>query len=98
MKITLALDGIVLFESGDRAHTRDAVRAVAAAYCGMMDDEQAQFFEEVGKVFESWGINGDSQAYYIGRHMNNCSCITYVGRDVLRAICKAMELPPERHD
>ena len=94
MRVTVTLDGIPLFDSGERDAMRDAVRAVATFYAGLTDDEQAQFFEHVGKIMADWrapSYGADWQQAAIGEHMAACKCITAVGRDFLRRTADYMD-------
>ncbi len=87
----LTLDGIELFDSGDRDHTAGAVKAIAAAHASLTDDEQAQFFEEVGRIMETWPTGKmDTQTYYIGKHMATCACIGEAGRRFLQSAYETM--------
>lgn len=96
MRIVLALDGIPLFDSGEQNHAAGAVKALAAAWCGLSDDEQAQFFEEVGRITEAWpNGDGDRQSWFIGRHMRRCQCISDAGRTFLRSIVSGMDYRDE---
>lgn len=48
---------------------------VAALFCEMNDDEQAQFFEHVGRRMAEWGaFKRDTQVISIAEHMNECEC------------------------
>ena len=87
--VTLSIDGAVVFSS---APTQPAT--VAALFAGMNDDEQAQFFEDVGRLIAQWeGTAGERQLWAVGRHMKMCACITSRGRDVLRTLVAAMDAP-----
>lgn len=94
-RVVLSVDGQTVFDSG-QAHGSPAVQAVAAQFAGLTDDEQAQFFEEVGRIMRTWDGQPTSwgsewQQHAIGEHMASCKCITDVGRDMLRTITRAME-------
>ena len=92
MRLQIVLDGVPLFDSGDRDHAKTAVKAIAAVYAGLTDDEQAQFFEDVAAVIDEWDpAMKDRQLWYIGRHMRTCSCIGAGARDMLNRIHSAME-------
>lgn len=90
MRVILTLDDVPLFDSGNRSHTDSAVRALAVFYASLSDDEQAQFFEEVGTTMLAWGAyKRDLQAGFIGRHLATCACIGEAGREFLRLVYEA---------
>jgi hypothetical protein len=87
MRVVLTLDDIPLFDSADRNHADSAVKALAVFYAGLDDDEQAQFFEEVGRAMLGWGeYKRDLQAGFIGRHIGTCACIGEAGREFLKVV------------
>lgn len=73
---------------------------VAAAFCELNDDEQAQFFEEVAKIARAWDRPASLQWYALGRHMASCACSTFAGRAIIDEIHGAMHEPAEgeRHE
>lgn len=65
---------------------------VAKAFCELNDEAQADFFEHVGKIAETWRTQGGTpymQWWYVGRHMRNCACVTDLGRGVVFEIANA---------
>lgn len=92
MRVQILLDGTALFDSGDADPPDTLYKTLAALWAGMTDDDQARFFEEVGRIVSGWGgLGWDGQACYIGKHMATCDCITDVGRGVLRTIVAHMD-------
>lgn len=101
MRITVMLDGVALFDSGNRDMAADAVKALAVAYCGMDSDAQAKFFEEVGQIMNAWETPGspsfvrygafDVQAIEIGQHMWECTCVSEMGREFFRRVAYGLE-------
>lgn len=95
MKITILLDDYPLFESGDGQPADTLYRTLAALWCGMTDDDQARFFEEVGKNVSKWGTGAwDMQAHRIAEHLKTCACITDLGRNAVRGIASRLEPAP----
>lgn len=65
---------------------------LAEAFSEMNDEEQAQFFIEVGRVFESWGVAARMmQASKIGAHLKTCACSTWEARETVRAIAAELD-------
>lgn len=91
MRIVLTLDGWPLFDSEEEL-PRTISQALAALFCAMTDDEQAQFFQAVGQVLKTWsGPTRDRQSYAIGKHMQTCACINETGRKFLLSIADALK-------
>lgn len=100
MRVQLMLDGIAMFDSEERDHAPGLVKALAVAWCGMTDDDQAKFFEEVGRIMDGWDseerprqafyLGADHHRHLIGRHMRDCACIGDAGRRALTDIYSAM--------
>lgn len=66
--------------------------AAAAAFAQLDDDHQAKFFCFVGKIaaltYEGGG--GHGQWWAVGRHLLECRCSNWEGREVISEICGAM--------
>ena len=91
MRIVLTLDGAPIFDSGEKELAGGTYKLLAMAFCGMTDDEQAQFFEAVGQVLKTWpGPARDRQAYAVGKHMRSCVCIGDAGREFLLSIAETI--------
>lgn len=57
---------------------RDAGKLLARQWVRLYDEQQADFFEEAGRImFDTWDFGvGNGQLYAIARHMARCKCIT----------------------
>lgn len=95
MRVQLLLDGVAMYDSGERDPSPTMYKALAVAWCGMTDDQQAQFFEECARIMRDAGYI-DAQSWYIGRHMRTCSCIGDGARELLGSILRAMNVEPPR--
>lgn len=69
------------------------VEQVAQLFAAMSDEQQADFFEHVGKIAETW--DGSTQWWSIGRHMKTCACVSDVGRSVIDGIYGALHYKDE---
>lgn len=75
------------------------VRELAEWFAGLEDERQADFFEQVGLIMESWERpervaywNGaEGQQIAIGRHMRTCACVSEAGRRVIENIAYGMK-------
>ncbi len=68
-----------------------SIEELAGWFCEMTDDDQAQFFIEVGKVLKTWTTMArDNQPYYIGKHLAECECGTPEAREFIENIYKAI--------
>ena len=85
----------------DKIHTlsggftdRD-VSALAEGFCRLDDDHQSKFFVFVARIMGQWdngvGLKRDSQAYYIGKHLQTCKCSTPEAREFLESIVYIMK-------
>lgn len=64
---------------------------LAAAFCSMNDEEQADFFIHCDRIARAtWGHAPDLQWQYIGGHLKNCKCSTPGARDMVDNIHHAM--------
>ena len=89
MKVRLQIDDDTVFELDGKA---PKVSVLASQFCQLDDEEQADFFEAVGRIMETWGHGkAANQAYYIGRHMSKCECVTHIGRDWVREVVRAYD-------
>jgi len=68
-------------------------REIAAAFCDLDDEGQAQFFIECASIASEWNIPGrlgaDWQWYVVGRHLATCECSNDDARDMVREIARA---------
>ncbi len=63
---------------------------LAEAFCGMNDEDQAQFFIECTAIMGRWGSAARSnQAYYIGGHLRTCTCSNDDTRNLVKEIADA---------
>ena len=93
MRVTIAVDGVELFNSGERDPSAGAVKALATVWAGLDDDAQARFFQEVADILA--GVpRGYAQAGSIWRHMATCTCIGPEGRSFLAEIVQTMQAEP----
>lgn len=67
------------------------VNHLAEQFAHLGDDAQAQFF---CLVAEKLGEGLDKQAWFIGRHLVECSCSTKKGKDFVREIVSSMDHHP----
>ncbi len=70
--------------------------ALAEQFSVMYDDQQALFFEELSKLFESWENTGYSQQLSIAGHMVKCECITAAGRRWVHELAEALKYQEDR--
>jgi hypothetical protein len=70
-------------------------RDLAEVFCEMSDEDQTQFFSEVGKVMDRWASHArDMQIHYIGGHLAECSCASPLGREFVTDLHDAMARKP----
>jgi hypothetical protein len=63
---------------------------LAAAFCDMDDEQQAQFFIEAARIAETWTSSSrHMQWFYVGRHLKTCTCSTEDARAMVRDIASA---------
>lgn len=90
-KDAAALD-IIALAAGLLENKDHASSLLAAQFCAMTDDAQAQFFVHVARVMGSWGSAAmDGQLSYIGRHLRTCECSTEAAREWVRGLAAFME-------
>ncbi len=63
---------------------------LAELFCQLVDDDQAQFFVEVGKIAAGWTC-ATMQWHRVGRHLRDCECSTVDGRAVIEEIADGMK-------
>jgi hypothetical protein len=65
---------------------------LAAAFCSMNDEEQADFFIHADRIARETWTDGlpDSQWHYVGGHLKNCECSTEGARQMVESIHYAM--------
>jgi hypothetical protein len=64
---------------------------VAAWFCELDDEAQADFFVEVAKRAESWAVNPDGQWMRVGSHLRTCDCSTDEARELIRNLHYGLE-------
>ncbi len=64
---------------------------LAAAFCEMDDDAQAQFFIECARIAEGWPASASMQWYRVGEHLRTCACSTPEARHMVQEIAEATE-------
>lgn len=74
----------------------DSVQLLAEQFCQLTDEQQADFFEAVGRIMEGWPRDArhwgpEWQRFAIGRHMRDCTCVSDVGRRVIEDIFNGMQ-------
>lgn len=68
---------------------------VAGWFCGLNDEQQADFFIEVARQAQEWpGGPGAGhhtiQWWQVGNHLRTCECSTEDARDMIRALASGM--------
>ena len=63
---------------------------LARQFASMYDEGQADFFEEVARIFDGWDSNGYMQQLSIAGHMVKCECVTEVGRRWVHDMSEAL--------
>lgn len=66
------------------------VSHLAEQFAALTDDAQAQFLCIAAVKL---GSAAGDQAFHIGRHLTGCQCSTEAGREFVREIVNAMEVP-----
>ena len=66
------------------------VELVAKWFCGLNDEQQAQFFIEVARTGLTWTDPGH-QWWGLGRHLKKCGCSTDEARTMLCDIAAAIK-------
>ncbi len=64
---------------------------VAAWFCELDDEAQADFFVEVAKRAEGWAVDPGGQWMRIGSHLRTCDCATDEARELIRHIHYGLE-------
>lgn len=78
----------VVAEMDGRAFTPPQV---AAAFCALTDDDQAQVFIEIARIASTWERSSGMQWWAVGRHLRDCECSTYEARDLIDEIAGGMK-------
>ena len=66
---------------------------IAEAFCELDDEQQAQVFIEIGRVASGWKADGGLPTmtwHEVGRHLRDCPCSTYEGRQVVEDIADGL--------
>ena len=67
---------------------------LAAQFCGMTDDAQAQFFVHVARTMGAWKGGGcHMQLAYIGKHLQECACSTPEARQWINDLSDHLREP-----
>jgi hypothetical protein len=59
---------------------------VAAWFCELNDEQQADFFIKVSSKADEWSHHQNSQWYLVGRHLRDCSCSNRIAREMVQSI------------
>lgn len=65
-------------------------RLLAELFCGMDDEQQAQFFIDASAVARRWNNVADWQWFTVGRHLKTCACSTEDARDMVLSIADGL--------
>lgn len=75
------------------------VKTAAAWFCGLDDEQQAQFLIEVQAEAErAMGVRADGQWYYMMGHLENCECSNEDTRQMIRDWAAYLEPDPYAQD
>ena len=70
-------------------------RQIAEAFCGMNDEDQAQFFIECAAIAHGWLERGEGSPTFqwglVGGHLRDCECSTAQARAMVQCIADGME-------
>lgn len=70
------------------------MKSIAHTFASMDDDMQAKFFVEVARLLNEIPdrpLAYANQAYYIGKHLRDCTCSTEEARQFVEGISEAMK-------
>lgn len=68
------------------------VEQLAQWFCGMSDDDQAQFFVMVAAGMDAYeGIGRCMQLRYIGNHLRDCACSTESAREWISELAEIIK-------
>lgn len=59
---------------------------VAAWFCELDDEAQADFFIEVAKRAEDWATRPEMQWIRVGAHLRTCACATDEARELIESL------------
>ena len=83
---------VTIYEWDTTVKVPISILRLAEIFSAMDDDKQAQFFVEVAKIMNGWGVGkADNQAWYIGGHLRNCKCSTDEARELIRSLANGLE-------
>jgi len=63
----------------------------AAWFCGLTDEQQADFFIEVARQAEKWEHHQSGQWWLVGAHLRNCECSTDEARELVRNLAHGLD-------
>ncbi len=67
---------------------------LAAAFCELDDEGQAQFFIETAAIAKTWPSRHGGATYQwhlVGRHLATCACSTFEAREMVRDIAGGVD-------
>jgi hypothetical protein len=64
---------------------------VAAWFCELNDEGQADFFIEVARIAEGWKVHQGQQWWLVGSHLRKCECSTNQARELIRDLHHGLE-------
>jgi hypothetical protein len=59
-------------------------KEAAEWFCGVSDEDQAQFLIEVERISREWHPNADGQWWYMCGHLQECGCSNEETREMVR--------------
>ena len=72
-------------------------RELAASFCGLDDEQQAQFFIECAAIMATWRgglfegrMAGEYQMGLVGKHLRTCTCSNDDARELVRALAEGL--------
>lgn len=66
------------------------VQVAAKWFCGLSDEQQADFFIAVAKEAESWDQPQWDQWWLVGKHLRTCSCSTDEARELVHHLYRGL--------
>ncbi len=62
---------------------------LAALFCELNDEDQAQFFIEAARIGLTW-LDGGYQWHLVGKHLRTCSCSDDDARSLVKDVYDGM--------
>lgn len=75
------------------------IEKLAEIFCGMDDEQQAQFFIECTKLAGNWkhpAHSQDQQWWSVGKHLGECTCSTDAAREMIHSIADGIKYGDEK--